>query len=187
MGLLRLQLRSQLLENLQFIPRIQQLGAAVFESKQGRVTFGVYHTKTTAMKPFILITLALLLLEGLYGQQAEGVTLTVTLENVLSDQGDILAALHGPDTFMKGPGLRNFKSEARQGALTFTFEDVPPGRYAVSVLHDRNSNQRMDFDPSGMPQEPYGMSGNDMRMGPPTFEGAAFEVGSEPVALSIRF
>ena len=139
------------------------------------------------MKPFFLITLALLLLQGLYGQQSKGVTLTITLENVLSDQGDILAALHGPDTFMKGPGLQNFKSEARQGTLTFTFEDVSPGRYAVSVLHDQNSNQRMDFDPSGMPGEPYGMSGNDMHMGPPSFEASAFEVGSEPLALSIRF
>jgi len=139
------------------------------------------------MKPFFFLTLALMLLEGLYGQQAGGVTLTVTLENVLSDQGDILAALHGPDTFMKGAGLRNFRAEARPGVLTFTFEEVPPGRYAVSVLHDTNSNQRMDFDPSGMPLEPYGMSGNDMQMGPPTFEGAAFEVGAEPVALSIRF
>lgn len=139
------------------------------------------------MKPLFFITLAIMLLEGLYGQQAEGVTLTVTLENVLNDQGDILAALHGPETFMKGPGVQNFRAEARPGALTFTFENVPPGRYAVSVLHDANANQRMDFDPSGMPLERYGMSGNDMQMGPPTFEGAAFEVGTEPVALSIRF
>ena len=139
------------------------------------------------MNPFILITLALLFLQGLYGQQGGGVTLTITLENVLSDQGDILAALHGPETFMKGPGAQNFRAEARQGAMTFTFENVAPGRYAVSVLHDRNSNQQMDFDPSGMPLEPYGMSGNDMQMGPPTFEGAAFEVGTEPVALNIRF
>ena len=139
------------------------------------------------MNPFILITLALLFLQGLYSQQAEGVTLTVTLENVLYDQGDILAALHGPETFMKGPGVQNFRAEARQGALIFTFKNVPPGRYAVSVLHDANANQRMDFDPSGMPLERYGMSGNDMQMGPPTFEGAAFEVGTEPVALSIRF
>jgi len=139
------------------------------------------------MKPFFFLTLALMILEGVCGQQAAGVTLTVTLENVLSDQGDILAALHGPDTFMKGPGLRNFRAEAQKGSLTFTFDDVPPGRYAISVLHDRNSNQRMDFDLSGMPQEPYGMSGNDMQMGPPSFEASAFEVGSQPLALSIRF
>lgn len=139
------------------------------------------------MKPFLLLTLALMLLQGLYGQQAAGVTVTITLENVLSDQGNILAALHGPETFMKGPGVQNYRAEARQGSLTFAFENVPPGRYAVSVLHDQNSNQRMDFDASGMPLEPYGMSGNDMRMGPPTFEGAAFEVGTEPLALGIHF
>ena len=139
------------------------------------------------MKPFFLLTLALMLLQGLYGQDNEGVTLTITLENVLSDQGDILAALHRPDTFMKGPGMRNYKTEAHAGSLTFTFENVPPGQYAVSVLHDQNANMRMDFDTSGMPLEPYGMSRNDMHMGPPSFERSAFEVGSEPLTLSIRF
>ena len=116
-----------------------------------------------------------------------GVTVTVTLENVLNDEGEILAALHTSESFMKGPGVANFKTEAKKGTLTFSFDNVAPGTYAVSVLHDLNSNQRMDFQPGGMPKEPYAMSGNDMSMGPPSFESAEFQVGKDPVHLRIRF
>ncbi|EAR14548.1 MULTISPECIES: DUF2141 domain-containing protein [Robiginitalea] len=139
------------------------------------------------MKTRILFTLALLLSLGLGAQDFKGATVTVTLENVLNDQGDILAALHTDQTFMKGAGIKNFKAGASPGSLTFTFENVTPGTYAVSVLHDLNSNERMDFESNGMPSEPYGMSGNDMAMGPPTFGGAAFEVGWDDVELHIRF
>ncbi|MBC2839363.1 DUF2141 domain-containing protein [Robiginitalea sp. SC105] len=145
------------------------------------------------MQPFALLKLvfflilSLLSLMGVSAQEFKGVTVTVTIENVLNDQGDILAALHTDATFMKGAGIKNFKKEAKAGSLTFTFEDVAPGTYAVSVLHDQNSNQRMDFEASGMPMEPYGMSGNDMALGPPTFGACAFEVGWEDVDLDIRF
>lgn len=116
-----------------------------------------------------------------------GVTLTITLENVLNDQGDILAALHTQDTFMKGPGTSNYKGEAHQGQMTFTFNNVTPGTYGISVLHDLNSNLRMDYQSNGMPSEPYGMSGNDMSVGPPRFKAVSFEVGSADQDIAIRF
>lgn len=117
----------------------------------------------------------------------DGVTLKITLENVLSDQGDILAALHTQNTFMKGPGISNYKAEAHKGQMTFTFKNVIPGTYGISVLHDLNSNQRMDYQPNGMPSEPYGMSGNDMSMGPPSFDAVSFEVEAADQDIAIRF
>lgn len=124
-----------------------------------------------------------------WGQAPAGgrVTVTVTLENVLNDQGDILAALHTRETFMKGGGADNYKTAAKAGSMTFEFRNVAPGTYGVSVLHDLNQNQRMDFQPGGMPEEPYGMSGNDMSMGPPSFDAIKFEVGDADVHLRIRF
>ena len=139
------------------------------------------------MKPIIYLYFILTALLAATANPAEGVTVTVTLENVLNDQGEILAALHTEETFMKGAGLSNLRTPARKGALTLTFDGVAPGSYAISVLHDLNGNQRMDFEPSGMPGEPYGMSGNDMSMGPPTFDSAKFQVGTEDLHLRIRF
>ena len=139
------------------------------------------------MKPLIYFLLALTSFGWAQTPSEDGVTITVTLENVLNDQGDILAALHTEATFMKGGGIENFKSKAAKGEMTFTFSNVSPGEYAVSVLHDLNSNQRMDYQPSGMPEEPYGMSGNEMSMGPPRFDSVKFEVGDSDLDLRIRF
>ncbi len=116
-----------------------------------------------------------------------GITLTIVLENVLNDQGDILAGLHTRQTFMKGAGIDNYKGKAATGEHVFVFENVQPGDYAVSVLHDLNSNEQMDFEVNGMPKEPYAMSGNEMAMGPPAFGSCNFEVGSEDLELRLRF
>lgn len=115
------------------------------------------------------------------------VNVSVTLENVLNDKGTLLVSLHTNETFMKGSGVMNLKEAATAGSVTFTFENVAPGSYAVMALHDENDNQRMDFEPNGMPKENYGMSGNEMTMGPPSFADAQFEVGKEDVDLVIRF
>jgi uncharacterized protein (DUF2141 family) len=120
-------------------------------------------------------------------QDTKGITVKVTIENVLSDEGQILAALHTQDTFMRGPGIQNFQSKAKTGSISFVFEDVKPGTYAISSLHDANENQRMDFQDSGMPKEDYVMSGNEMIMGPPTFQDVKFEVVSEDLELNLRF
>jgi len=123
----------------------------------------------------------------LQAQESETVTVTVTIENVLNDQGTLLVSLHDGSTFMKGPGLVDLSEQATKGAVTFTFENVTPGTYAVMAMHDSNDNKRMDYETNGMPKESYGMSGNEMTMGPPNFEDAKFEVSNEDLSLSIRF
>ena len=105
----------------------------------------------------------------------------------LSDGGEILAGLHTANTFMKNGGIDSVMLEAKKGSLSFTFKDVKPGSYAVMVMHDLNSNKNMDFDSNGIPTESYGMSGDEMVMGPPTFEAAKFEVADKDLELSIRF
>ncbi len=119
--------------------------------------------------------------------QESAATVTVTIENVLNTNGTILASLHTSDTFMNGAGVADLSEAAQKGSVTFTFENVAPGTYAIMVLHDENDNKRMDFEANGMPKESYGMSGNEMAMGPPTFADAKFEVMEEDTELIIRF
>ncbi|MEO0528359.1 MAG: hypothetical protein AAFZ89_14095, partial [Bacteroidota bacterium] len=59
-------------------------------------------------------------------QENKGVTLTVTIENVLNDQGKVLASLHTDQTFMKGAGLVDLSATAKKGELIMTFENVEP-------------------------------------------------------------
>jgi len=139
------------------------------------------------MKPFALFLGVLFVSLVTKAQDETPVTVTVTIENVLKDEGTVLAALHTQETFMKGDGIIDLMEKAKKGPITLTFKDVKPGTYAIIAMHDVNDNKRMDYEPNGMPKESYGMSGNDMTMGPPNFDVAKFEVSHEDVNMSIRF
>lgn len=139
------------------------------------------------MKKFALVLGLALLSFTTQAQDADGATVTVIIENVLSDGGTILGGLHTSDTFMKGPGVSNAMEPATKGEVTLTFENVTPGTYAIMVMHDANDNKQMDMDANGMPQENYGMSGEANPYGPPTFEGAKFELTGEDQEFRIRF
>ncbi|MRI00051.1 DUF2141 domain-containing protein [Kriegella sp. EG-1] len=119
-------------------------------------------------------------------QDAIGVTVSVTIENVLSDKGTIIAGLHTAETFMKAPGVANTTAQAKVGSTTLTFDSITPGTYAVMVIHDANDNKQMDML-NGMPQESYGNSGEMNLYGPPVFNSSKFEVTTENKEINIRF
>lgn len=143
--------------------------------------------KTLQMKKLALILGLLAMSFTTTTNAQEGVTITVVVENVLSDGGTILGGLHTSETFMKGNGVMNASAAAKEGEVSFTFENVQPGSYAIMVMHDANDNMRMDMEANGMPKESYGMSGNEMAMGPPSFDGAKFEITDEDKEFRIRF
>lgn len=120
-------------------------------------------------------------------QEASGATVTLTIENVLSDDGTILAGLHTVDTFMKGIGVINAMEPAKKGEMVLTFENVKPGTYAIMAMHDANDNKQMDMDPNGMPKESWANTGEINLYGPPTFEGSKFEVADKDLEFRLRF
>lgn len=139
------------------------------------------------MKKLILtFAVALTTLFG-FSQEAEGVNITVTIDNVTSDKGKVLMSLHTSETFMKGKGIMDAETEIKDGKVTITFENVLPGEYAILAMHDANDNKRMDFQENGMPTESFGMSNNVMAMGPPQYDDAKFKVDGENLELNIRF
>jgi uncharacterized protein (DUF2141 family) len=66
------------------------------------------------------------------------------------------------------------------------FSGMEPGRYAVSVFHDENSNGKLDTNFLGIPREGVGAS-NDAKghMGPPKFDAAAFQFEGGRLNLKI--
>jgi uncharacterized protein (DUF2141 family) len=122
-----------------------------------------------------------------FSQNSKGQTITVTIDNVLNNKGQVIFALHDNASFMKSNGLQSGASEIKDGKATITFTNVTPGTYAIIALHDENSNQRMDFEPNGMPKEAFGLSTNPMSYGPPQFHDAKFEVTHKDLDLNIRF
>ncbi len=64
---------------------------------------------------------------------------------------------------------------------------LPASRYAISVLHDKNSNGQLDSNWLGMPKEPWGVSNNIRRtLGPPRFKDTSFSLIDTTMVLDIK-
>jgi len=113
-------------------------------------------------------------------------TITATVVNAISDDGNVSFALYNKESFMKKP-LQAKTAKITEGKSSVTFTDVEPGEYAILCFHDKNENNKMDFSESGMPLEDYGSSNNVMTMGPPVYETSKFVVSDKNVTLKIKF
>jgi uncharacterized protein (DUF2141 family) len=130
----------------------------------------------------------LLVVGGLFtASLAEAARITVTIDGIRSTDGVIMVGLCDtaaafPDRFIKGQS-----AAAKTPSVTLIFENVAPGRYALSAFQDRNNNGKLDRGAFGVPQEPFGFS-RDARamMGPPSFDDAAFDVPAQGIALVIH-
>ncbi|MFD1615211.1 DUF2141 domain-containing protein [Gelatiniphilus marinus] len=120
-------------------------------------------------------------------ENSEGKTITVVIENIKNNKGNVLLALHTENTFMRGKGIKNEQSKIENGKITVTFKNIKPGTYAIMALHDENENNQMDFEDNGMPKEQYGMSNNPMSYGPPQFATAKFKLKAEDLEMNIMF
>ena len=139
------------------------------------------------MRTFVFVLCTLISSLFANAQETQGATITVTIDNIVNDEGKVIIALHSNETFMRGEGIMSQESTIADGKVEFTFEGVPVGTYAIMALHDANNNNKMDYEANGMPKESYGMSGNEMTMGPPNFEMAKFNVTDEDLEFNIRF
>jgi uncharacterized protein (DUF2141 family) len=147
----------------------------------------------TVARPF-RIGVAVLLIAGAASASPPPATGRVIVEllNVRSEQGEVLVALFRdarefPDT---ARAFARHAEKARAGSMRVVFDGVPPGSFAVTVLHDENGNRTMDTGMFGIPKEGYGFSRDAIgRLGPPDFAAAALTLGAGedlPVPIHMR-
>ena len=121
---------------------------------------------------------------------AETSTITVHVTNLRSSEGVVRACMTtNPKLFPKCRGEEKAYSVVVPAAssVTLRFKHVIPGRYAIALLHDENNNGKADRALMMMPKEGYGFSRDaKVRMGPPKFKSAAFDVTGEDQTQSIR-
>ncbi len=124
----------------------------------------------------LLLTACLPVKEPVSSQLQGSGTIVVEMSGFHNDQGVARALLFPspegfPDDFNKA--LLNLQAEIRDGRAEITFSGVPLGFYAISVLHDENSDNRMATSLLGFPEEGFGVSnGVGSRFGPPDFKEA---------------
>lgn len=124
--------------------------------------------------------------------QAEGGSgeVDVRFEGLRSTHGMIRACLTREPRFFphcdKDPASYKASVAATSGAQ-LRFSDVAPGEYALTVLHDENSNFKADMM-FGIPREGVGFSRNPkLVMSAPKFDAVRFHVAAIPVAQTIKF
>lgn len=112
--------------------------------------------------------------------------LQVTVTDIKGQKGDIIVGIFDSDeNFLKKP-LDTRLAKPSGDSVTVVFENVKPGRYAVSVMHDANKNKDLDKNKLGIPKEGFGFSNNVQgTMGPPSFERAQFDLTPEQKGLDI--
>lgn len=126
---------------------------------------------------------------GSIGAAGPGADVTVRVEGLRSERGQILACLtanlHDFPDCRRDPAARKLVVPARDAAV-IDFGTIASGRYAIALLHDENGNGRADMAVM-IPREGFGFSRNaPARFGPPSFDRAAFAIGDTPVSQTIR-
>lgn len=118
--------------------------------------------------------------------------LTVTVDGLRTTQGVLRICLtsrpdHFPDC-THDPDKRHFSIPAAR-ADAIDLGALPPGGYALAIIHDQNGNNRLDTF-MGIPKEGVGFSRNPpIRFGAPSFRAARFAVagGSAHEDVRIRY
>lgn len=115
--------------------------------------------------------------------QAQAADLKIRFEGAKPADGPVMAALFSSGKqFQKRQPLQASSGQADQ---TIVFQDLAEGRYMIAAFQDLNGNQQLDFDPQGMPQEPYGFSSETGEPAGPSFASASFKLGQEAREIRI--
>lgn len=110
-------------------------------------------------------------------------TIDVTVRVVRADPvtGTLeISLFNSADTFLKQPYLQTSGAVNEDGTHMARFGKVPPGEYAVVVVHDENGNGKLDTGFLGFGGESYAYS-NDAHplFGRPSFDDAKFAVDAD--------
>ena len=113
----------------------------------------------------------------------------VEIVGLRNDKGQVLCALFssaGDFPKRADKAVAHSTSIITDRRAVCKFPGVTPGTYAVSVIHDQNSNGKLDTNLMGIPREGVGAS-NDAKghFGPPKFDAAAFRFSGGRLELKI--
>jgi uncharacterized protein (DUF2141 family) len=131
-----------------------------------------------------MIRAALVLTALVLAETASAATLVIRADGVASAQGMVYAGICDRSFEEETCPYRD-RAAAHAGRVELRVRNVKPGRYAIAVFHDTNSNGKLDRNFIGLPQEPYGFSNDVGRRGFPSFEGALIEVTNPTTTIVV--
>ena len=142
------------------------------------------------LNKIILSSLTVLILSAFINQGVTSFSLTVNVAGLQNSKGIVQYALYNtegsiPDVSYKKT-FRILTGTIINGSSQVTFKNLPPGIYAVNILHDENNNGKID---KGfiLPKEGIGFS-NYQSIGlknRPDFSKASFEIKAD-TSISVK-
>ena len=82
---------------------------------------------------------------------------------------------------------KSITAKIKNNSAQIVFENVNPGTYAVSILHDANADGVLNKNMFGIPKESYGASNNKIpSLSSPNFEDSKFEISNQDKTLLIK-
>ena len=131
-----------------------------------------------------MLAIVIALSSFIYKSNNEAYSLTVKVHDLRNSNGVIQFALYNKDGSIPDEKYKNYykilTAEIIDGASSVTFSNLPPGKYAVNILHDEDENGKID---KGLilPKEGIGFS-NYKSIGlsnRPKFSKASFDLWSD--------
>ena len=102
--------------------------------------------------------------------------LKIEITNVASEDGQIILAIfNSSENYDKRIAFQEVKIQPKVDSVIFE-TNVPDGEYLVMLVHDINTNGKLDTTFIGMPKEPVGLSNYDGKGIPGKFKKHKFSV-----------
>jgi len=145
------------------------------------------------MKARWIALFAALLIMGLPAvgfSQSSCAGIHINILNIRNSKGTIDCALFDSPKGFPVQFLRDatniIVTKIRKTNARCDFLDIPPGTYALAVIHDENMDGKLNTNWLGIPTEGYGFSNNAKGLlGPPSFSAASFTYDGQDMELTI--
>lgn len=112
------------------------------------------------------------------------------VSGINSNKGEILVALYSSEKGFPNDASKAFKTAKAvpsDGKASFSFTQIPEGKYAIALFHDNNGDGKLNTNFVGIPKEGYGVSNNVRNLfSAPGFEESSFRMGKSTVRLTIN-
>lgn len=136
------------------------------------------------MKKIVFLSCFILIGSQAFSQLA---SITVTIKDFRNENGSVLVGVYtSKNDFLKKTSLRK-AVKIKSPEVTVSFDDLPPGEYAVSIIHDENDNKEFDRNKIGLPKEGYCFGNNALgRIGTPSYDQVKIVLKGESVSQILK-
>lgn len=116
--------------------------------------------------------------------------LNVKIDGLKKEEGVILVAVFNKEeNFLDEEKSFTYRKIVPTVPVTeFVIQDLPEGKYAVTVFHDVNMDEELNCYLLGIPKEPFGFSNNPKIIsGRPDFENTSFDLmESKDITIKLK-